>query len=78
MLGVQPLPLDLAGLDHIGRKSLEHGLRSKRETERFHMTDEPALAEAHCGQRFSQGVPIPLEGGPGRSVMDVYSPHVLR
>ncbi len=78
LLGIQAFSFDLAALQHVGSKSLEHRFCPKRKSERFHVSDQPALAQTHSRQRLRQPVPIPLEAGPISQIVDEYSPHPLR
>ena len=77
---VQPFPLDLSSLDHVGGEGLQDGFLPKLETEGFHVTDQTALLMADSGQPISQMFPIPTKSRPVRLLVNVYghSPHCLR
>ena len=77
LIPVEDFALDLAGLEHVLGQGLEHGLRAKAKSERFHAPDQPPLPVADGGKRLRQHLVIPAEIRPVLQFMDI-SCHNLR
>ena len=80
LIGIQPVALDLAALDHVVGESAEDGFLPQPETERFHLADEPALQVPSGGEGRGQPGVVPSEIGPIRKLMDIFDhlPRILR
>lgn len=63
--------LDLAALDDVFGKGLEHGLLLKGEPQSFHVASQTALPMADGSERVGQPFPVPVELGPIRQFMNM-------
>jgi hypothetical protein len=61
---IEDFTLDRAGIGHILRKGLEHGLATQRKTQRLDTPHEPPLPVAHGYKSLRQGFLIPPEVRP--------------
>ena len=78
LLNVQRLPCDIAGLKHILGKRPKRRFLSKVGTQRRHAAKKTPLPIPYGSQQVGQCLLIPVEQGPIRALMQVYSTHNLR
>jgi len=58
-------PLDLTALEHICGQGLQHGFLAEVEAQGFHVSYQPALSMAGCGERLGERAAVP--GNRGQS-----------
>ena len=73
---VEDLPLDFAGLDHVGGQSLQEGLLPEFDSQRLHAAQEVSLEAFDPAELGGESAVVPGEGRPFRLLVQVSGLHV--